>query len=1268
MAEVEALEGRVGAAEAARAAEVGELQGQVAAAEARRVAEVEASEQTAATEREAIIALFHNSHSWRIAAPLRVIGRVWRAIGWRGRGLLSQIARPIYYRAPLPFATKVWFKESLFTVAPLLFRHTIAYRDWTQSRAAEVIALREELATREARRAAEEEARRAAEEEARRAADTTLSALYVAKAADSINPKTLPVKLIAFYLPQYHPIPENDEWWGTGFTEWTNVTKARPNYEGHYQPRRPADLGFYDLRVPEVMEQQAALARHYGLSGFCYYYYWFEGKRLLEMPLERMLATGQPDFPFCLAWANENWTRRWDGTEREILLAQHHSDADDMAVIRDLMRYFRHPNYIRINGKPLLLIYRIVLFSDIRRTVTRWREVCQREGIGDIYLAMNATFEYVGADVDPAVYGLDAVVEHPPHYRETPIEIPGRRLNPDYVGRVVDYSEFAKVFFEREFPDHVIRFRGVMSSWDNTPRQQNRANIFHGSGPEAYQAWLQAAIRQTTTRYSGDERLVFINGWNEWGEGSYLEPDRRYGFAYLEATRAALLATGAKLLPVTVREDPTGSPETVACPRVSIIVPNYNHERFLKQRLESIYSQQFTDFEVIILDDASTDGSMDIIAQYQERFSNKTRVIRNQKNSGNLFSQWLAGLDLAQGELVWIAESDDFADENFLRDMVAEFSDEAVLLAYGDTQYVNTEGEFVPGISSYLEGTGFNQWKDSYKKSSWSEFNGPFGVKCIIANVSGTVFRKPFLSPQERETLVKFLICGDWYFYSLIARGGYISFVKSAKNHFRLRDDSNSRSSYGGRQFYSEHFDILSNIKKIYGVSEAIVERHFHALEEVYAACVEPGRFSLHEVFPYHEIVEKQDGFLRICIASLGFYSGGGEVVSIDLANRLRALGHSVTFFALGWELGQFSQEQRRRLRSDIPVCYRETMQGTFQDLQEELGCQILNTHCISVDLFLFEEMYNPLGLWVLTQHGSYEALLSPANGQAADFFRNYEKAFQFVDFVKNKVDHWVLVSKKSVDILSSMGIGSTASTHIPNGVPDPVNSLSLRKISRDALNIPAEAFVFIIASRAIPEKGWEHAICAMEAAQKQANQELYLILLGEGPEADRLRNENIDQHHLRFLGYQADVASFIRLADAGVMPTYYQGETSSLFAMECLMEGIPVIISDVSDCRDTVSDATGRSAGIVIRPKKSSATFESDLSKAMICLVNSRQAYREMCSVAVRMKQKFLLDTNVQRYEELFSKLQSGASCNLNSRKQADWEEMAEVNNAKSA
>lgn len=362
-------------------------------------------------------------------------------------------------------------------------------------------------------------------------------------------------RALAFYLPQFHPIPENDLWWGVGFTEWTNVAKARPAFKDHYQPHLPADLGFYDLRLPEVRSAQATLAAEYGIHGFIYYHYWFSGRRLLERPFSEVLASGQPDFPFCLCWANEPWSRRWDGSEDEVLMAQTYDDEDDLAHMQHLVEAFQDPRYIRVGRAPLFLVYKSDELPDVTRTIKTWRAEARRLGIDRLYLCrVNSTRTN---RVDPVLQGFDAAVDFQPDLRVAVKPGIGFRVagrlgirRGRYRHFVLDYAKFIERMQARPNPGYKL-LPGVTPSWDNTARRASEGIVLTRSTPEQYQEWLTDTLGKSPFR--GDEDLVFVNGWNEWAEGNHLEPDQRWGRRYLEAHLAAMRSVASQEL---LREAP----------------------------------------------------------------------------------------------------------------------------------------------------------------------------------------------------------------------------------------------------------------------------------------------------------------------------------------------------------------------------------------------------------------------------------------------------------------------------------------------------------------------------------------------------------------------------------------------------------------------------------------------------------------------------------------------------------------------------------------
>lgn len=355
------------------------------------------------------------------------------------------------------------------------------------------------------------------------------------------EPRVARARLIPFYLPQFHAFTENDSWWGTGFTEWSNVAAARPVFHGHNQPLLPSDLGFYDLSNDAVRGKQFALARSAGIEGFMYYYYWFAGKKLMNMPIENLLASND-QAPFCIMWANENWTRRWDGSTENVLIAQDYDEVPATQFIHDVLPLIKDSRYIRINNKPIISVYRITQIPDYAEVLAYWRSVAIAAGLdGLTIVTVDVGRSMDGIDGDLDAHGLDAFLEFAPHNREWISQDRGKLgVDSRFAGNILSYAAMASGSeAQLRQPVDVKRYPGVMVNFDNTARRQWQPDLWYGSNPFTFRRWLNSAVSAVSDR-DRDQRVVFLNAWNEWAEGTVLEPSQPFGKTYLLAVRDVL--------------------------------------------------------------------------------------------------------------------------------------------------------------------------------------------------------------------------------------------------------------------------------------------------------------------------------------------------------------------------------------------------------------------------------------------------------------------------------------------------------------------------------------------------------------------------------------------------------------------------------------------------------------------------------------------------------------------------------------------------------
>lgn len=1015
----------------------------------------------------------------------------------------------------------------------------------------------------------------------------------------------LPVKplVFAYYLPQFHPIPENDQFWGTGFTEWRQLARAMPRFPGHYQPRIPRDLGFYSLTDPTALPRQAALAKAMGVGAFCYYYYWFNGRRVLERPLDAHM-TSNIDMPFMIMWANENWTKTWDGSESSVLLRQDYLREDEDALLADLARHFHDPRYVRVGGRPLFFLYNPRHLPDAPETIARWRAELRDRHSVDPLIFMAQTFEMR----DPLPYGLDGAVEFPPHKLSN--AQPGRATpdaySEDFTGRVIAYDDFVAASLGEEVTTDYPLIKTIVPSWDNDSRRPGRGLTLEGVSPAKYQSWLQGLIEQAIDYPVEGVPLVAVNAWNEWAEAAYLEPDVYFGAAFLNATARALTTAVNGYVAPRKRANSLG---------VSVILPCYNHARFLPERINSILRQSLQPAEIIFLDDASTDDSVAVARMLLKECPIPWRIKVNKTNSGNVFRQWLKGMALAQHELVWIAETDDSVDTGFLSKILPAFRRGDVMGAYGQIRCMDPEGTLRTDLDGYYAGLRFHSWNHSSTVPAARSFSHDFAICNIVPNVSGFVFRKPMMGKDEVARLMQYRFAGDWYFYALMLRGGALAYRRSAKSFFRVNPNSASRSAFFTDRHLEEHSMVLEDIAREYGLTEEALKEHAARLK---AHFPDRSNDDLVRLLRPRKTERRQ----RVCIAAHSFAVGGGEIVPTELANKLKRLGHHVTYLVLENEVGDVSI--RKRLRADIPVVLWDFVKDRFKEFFEYYDFDVFNSHNVSIEYKLFCEKIRIPCKYIASLHGGYETvgdLLTP----------------DFIAFLDDQVDVWLSLADKNRRILEEAGLKNPDFRESFNAVPDvPVDWLGRTEV-RIEHGIPEDAFVLVICSRAIEEKGWRTAIDVCVDLNTRRGRPVHLVLIGEGPALEAIRHDHGENPHLHFLGHVAMPIRMLRSFDMAIFPSTFFGETFPLFLIECLKAGLPIASSDIGEIPRIMGHDAGQLGGLVPFSQPGKAMVEA-LVEIIQPHISDPELHARACRHAERRSRHFSMANLARLYLDVFS------------------------------
>lgn len=764
-------------------------------------------------------------------------------------------------------------------------------------------------------------------------------------------------------------------------------------------------------------------------------------------------------------------------------------------------------------------------------------------------------------------------------------------------------------------------------------RTQVRSDLSNDALLDVYSEFDATYYRQQTPELKGSDADLFRHylerGWRE-----RKDPSKTFSTSYYLEKNPDIAASksnpfehyilhgrkeGRVPAPYHHTKILNGSP-----PSVTAIVPNYNHAQFLENRIRSICAQTLPPRELIILDDASTDDSVERINSLAKRIGDLPfRLEISQINSGNVFKQWEKGIRLASGDLIWICESDDFCSPSFLASLAVHFIDPSVMLGFGKVQFANAAGIFLPGLDDYRESSAPGQWNAVNISEACQWFDGPFGRRNVIPNVGGCLFRRQEIEPEVWDQVQKFTVCGDWYLYAFLSRAGRIAYEPSAVSYFRQHGRNTSVSQFTNLTFYEEHARVAAYLRQIHGASDGVTcELYDHVKQHFIRHLGRAALPSLYAAFSLNEVIETTRTARHVAIGILGFRTGGGEILPIHLANALVQRGFQVSVLVL--DPSEENTEIRKLLDPRIPIFER--------GLVEEIGAtqfflynrvDLIHTHFSGVDVWLHQACRAAKLPYVVTHHGSYDGLQLNSDIKLA---------------LLEAVTHWVYIADKNLKSFAGVPLDPSRLTKLPNALPETDEAFLF---SRHDLAIEEDAFVFGLASRALEEKGWEIAIKALLQIKADTERNVYLLFCGDGPALGPLAEKYASEHNVKFLGFQKNITGFYKICDCCLLPSRFMGESFPLTLVEALYASKPAIATDLGEIPNMLS-RNGLQAGMLIPVVDADEVFVDLVVSAMKSMMegNTYASYRD---AAGAIKNVFSFPDLVDRYVDIYNRVLSG-------------------------